>query len=72
MECTNIKDAFKKIANKEGLTLQDILNKYNWDFRQNVAKQSFNRMLQNNNIKFNLLVDILNNIGYKIEIKKKL
>ena len=72
MQNDNIKDAFKKIANKEGLTLQDILNKYNYYYKKNVTKQSYNAMLTNKTIKFSMLYNLLDCIGYKIEIKKKL
>ena len=72
MQNDNIKDAFKKIASKEGLTLQDILNKYNYYYKKNVTKQSYNAMLTNKTIKISMLYNLLDCIGYKIEFKKKL
>lgn len=68
----NIKDIFMDIENKEGYTETDILNMYNLKHKKSITKQSFNRTLNNNNIKYNMLIDILDSIGYCVEIKKKL
>ncbi len=68
----NIKDILEKIQEKEGITETDILNAYNFKHKKSITKQSFNRTLHNNNIKYNMLMDILDTIGYTIEIKKKL
>ena len=39
---------------------------------KNLLEQTFTKTLSNNNIKFNMLVDLLDSIGYTIDIRKKL
>lgn len=68
----DIKEIFLMICYKEGLSMTDITNIYNKKYNDNMQPQVFRRMINNNNIKFNMLVDVLDAIGYTIEIKKKI
>lgn len=60
------------ILYKEGLKQQDILEIYNKKYNKNISKQAFSIMLKRNSIKYNVVFDMLDSIGYTIEIKKKL
>lgn len=66
----NIKEMFLLICNREGLSMTDITNIYNKKFNDNMQPQVFRRMLNNNNIKYNILCNILSSIGYNIKIEK--
>lgn len=66
----NIKEMFLLICNREGLSMTDITNIYNKKFNDNMQPQVFRRMLNNNNIKYNILCNILSSIGYSIKIEK--
>lgn len=68
----DIKEELKKIEEKEGLSEIDILNLYNLKTKQNITRQSFNRTINNNAIKLTMFIDVLEAIGYTVEIKKKL
>ena len=68
-------DLRKKIIDicyNDGLTRRQILNAYNTKYKQDMQEASLNRMINKGNIKFNTLCDVLDAIGYTIEIKKKL
>ena len=62
----DIKKVFIDICYQNGISRRHILECYN----KEIQEASFNRMINNNNIKFNMLVDVLDAIGYTIEIKK--
>jgi hypothetical protein len=68
----DIKEIFLMICYKEGLSMTDITNIYNKKYNDNMQPQVFRRMVNNNNIKYNMLCSILDAIGYTIEIKKKI
>lgn len=69
---TDIKKVIIDICYQDGITRREILAAYNKKYNKTVQEAAFNRMVNNNNIKFNVLVDVLASIGYTIEIKKKL
>lgn len=50
--------------------MTDITHIYNKKYNDNMQPQVFRRMVNNNNIKYNMLCSILDAIGYTIEIKK--
>ena len=68
----DVKEMLLLIGHKEGLSQQDILNAYNKQHNKNMSKASFSQMINRNTFKYNILVDVLESIGYCIEIKKKL
>lgn len=68
----DIKKAIIDICYHEGITRRDLIAAYNKKYNKNLLEQTFTKTLSNNNIKFNMLVDMLDAIGYTIEIKKKI
>ena len=71
----NVKDIKKVIIDicyQEGITRRDLIAVYNKKYNKNLLEQTFTKTLSNNNIKFNMLVDLLDSIGYTIDIRKKL
>lgn len=68
----DIKEVLLLIAHREGLTFQNIIDMYNKKYDKNMSKQTFSKMFTNATVKYPVLWDILDSIGYTIEIKKKL
>ncbi|WP_440972030.1 hypothetical protein [Megamonas funiformis] len=68
----DLKEVIMLIAYREGLSQGDILDKYNAAYNKNLTKQSFSRSLKENSLKYEMVFDILDAIGYTIEIKKKI
>lgn len=68
----DIKEIFIMICYKEGLSMTDITNLYNKKYNDNMQAQVFRRMINNNNIKYNMLCNVLDSVGYTIDIRKKL
>ena len=67
----NVKDIKKVIIDifyQEEVTRRYILDCYNKKYNKEVQEASFNRMINNNNVKFSTLVDILDSVGYTIDI----
>lgn len=52
--------------------MTDITNLYNKKYNDNMQAQVFRRMINNNIIKYNMLCNVLDSIGYSIDIIKKL
>lgn len=50
--------------------MTDITNLYNKKYNDNMQAQVFRRMINNNNIKYNMLCNVLDSIGYSIDIIK--
>lgn len=69
---TDIKKVIMDICYQDGITRRKILAMYNEKYNKTVMESAFNKMINNNNIKFNVLIDVLDSIGYKIDIKKKI
>lgn len=68
----DIRKVIIDICYQDGVTRRQILTAYNKKYNKTVQEASFNKMINNNNIKFNVLIDVLDSIGYKIDIKKKI
>jgi hypothetical protein len=68
----DIKKVIIDICYQEGITRRDLIAVYNKKYNKNLLEQTFTKTLSNNNIKFNMLVDLLDSIGYTIDIRKKL
>lgn len=60
------------IGYEEGLTRNDIASAYNKKYNKTLQASVLSRTLSKNNMKFNQLYEILDSIGYTIEIKKKI
>lgn len=56
---------------REGLTLTMAIEKMNKKYNKKQTLQNISNKLQNNTIKFNEVFELLDAIGYKIEIKRK-
>lgn len=67
----NIKNEIKAAAMREGLTLTMAIEKMNKKYNKKQTLQNISNKLQNNTIKFNEVFELLDAIGYKIEIKRK-
>lgn len=67
----DIKKVIIDICYQEGITRRDLIAVYNKKYNKNLLEQTFTKTLSNN-IKFNMLVDLLDSIGYTIDIRKKL
>ena len=72
MQEKDVKKIIMDICYQDGITRRDILAAYNKSQGKELQEASFNRMVNTNSIKYKNLFDILNAIGYTIEIKKKL
>ena len=68
----DIRKVIIDICYQDGVTRRQILAAYNKKYNKTVMEPAFNKMINNNNIKFNVLIDVLDSIGYKIDIKKKI
>lgn len=68
----DIRKVIMDICYQDGITRRKILAMYNEKYNKTVMESAFNKMINNNNIKFNVLIDVLDSIGYKIDIKKKI
>ena len=68
----DLKKVIIDICYQEGITRRDLIAVYNKKYNKNLLEQTFTKTLSNNNIKFNMLVDLLDSIGYTIDIRKKL
>ena len=64
------KEIFDFIKQEKGLSQNDIVNLYNSKFKTDIKRQSLNRMVASDNIKFSFLVEILSLAGYEITLKK--
>lgn len=71
-DVTAIRKVIMDICYQDGITRRKILATYNEKYNKKMLESVFNKMINSNNIKFNTLVDILDSIGYKIDIKKKI
>ena len=67
-----LKEEFFHICEREGLKKIDIVNAYNKKYNQDMQPTNFYKSINNNVTKYNMLCNILDSIGYTIEIKKKL
>ena len=68
----DIKEVLMIISHREGLKQGDILDIYNRTYNKNITKQSFSRSLKDNTMKHITFLEVLESIGYEIEIKKKI
>ena len=68
----DIRKVIMDICYQDGVTRRQILAACNKKYHKTVMEPAFNKMINNNNIKFNVLIDVLDSIGYKIDIKKKI
>ena len=71
-KCKRYKEVIIDICYQEGITRRDLIAVYNKKYNKNLLEQTFTKTLSNNNIKFNMLVDLLDSIGYTIDIRKKI
>lgn len=67
----DMKKTIIDICYDEGITRRYILAEYNKKYNKNVQENSFNRMINTGNIKYRILQDVLDAIGYTITIQKK-
>ena len=71
-QAMDIKKVFIDICYQNGISRRHILECYNKKYNKEIQEASFNRMINNNNIKYNMLCNVLDSIGYSIDIIKKL
>ena len=64
------KEIFDFIKQEKDLSQNDIINLYNSKFNTDIKRQSLNRTINHDNIKFSFLVEILSLAGYEITLKK--
>ena len=66
----NYKQLLQKLCIDKGITLTDLLGKYNEQHGSTLTLQSFSRTLSQGTIKAAMLDDVLNVLGYELTVEK--
>lgn len=67
----DIKEELQVLLLRNGLSMRKLINKMNDNGVSKIQVSSLSRMLKEKTIKFELVQQILDNLGYEIVIKKK-
>ena len=68
---TTLKHKLKVLCANNDMTLLDLMRAYNKKYEKNMVSQTFYRMVNNDNMKYNLLSDMLDSIGYEVVFRRK-
>lgn len=71
MYSMSLKHKLKVLCAKNDITLLDIMKAYNKRYEKSMVSATFYKMINNDNIKWNTLVDMLDAIGYEIVFRRK-
>lgn len=67
----SLKHKLKVLCASNDMTLLDIMRAYNEKYGKAMVSQTYYQMINNDNIKWNTLVDMLDSIGYEIVFRRK-
>lgn len=67
----NISEEIKILAIRNGLTISELVNKLNESGLPVGSRQNLYKKFSRQSLRFNEIQDILDFLGYKIEIKRK-
>lgn len=66
-----VKEIIDKICYDKRLSQNQLRMIYNQAHGKDVKQQTFNRTINADNMKFNQLVELLDAVGYELELKEK-
>ena len=67
----SLKHKLKVLCANNDITLLDIMKAYNKRYDKSMVSATFYKMINNDNIKWNTLADMLDSIGYEIVFRRK-
>lgn len=67
----SLKHKLKVLCANNDITLLDIMKAYNKAYDKSMVSQTFYRMVNSNNMRYNQLSDMLDSIGYEIVFRRK-
>lgn len=68
---TTLKHKLKVLCANNDMTLLDVMRAYNKKYDKNMVSATFYKMVNNDNMKYNLLSDMLDSIGYEVVFRRK-
>lgn len=68
---TTLKHKLKVLCANNDMTLLDVMRAYNKKYDKNMVSQTFYRMVNDDNMRYNQLSDMLDSIGYEIVFRRK-
>ena len=68
---TTLKHKLKVLCANNDMTLLDVMRAYNKKYDNNMVSPTFYKMVNNDNMKYNLLSDMLDSIGYEVVFRRK-
>ena len=68
---TTLKHKLKVLCANNDMTLLDLMRVYNKKYEKNMVSATFYKMVNNDNMKYNLLSDMLDSIGYEVVFRRK-
>ena len=67
----SLKHKLKVICALNDMTLLDIMRAYNEKYGKAMVSQTYYQMINNDNMRYNQLTDMLDSIGYEIVFRRK-
>ena len=67
----SLKHKLKVLCASNDMSLLDIMRAYNKKYGKAMVSQTYYRMINNDNIKWNTLTDMLDSVGYEIVFRRK-
>ena len=67
----SLKHKLNVLCAKNDMSLLDIMKIYNKKYDKSMVSQTYYRMINNDNMRFNQLSDMLDSIGYEIVFRRK-
>lgn len=68
---TTLKHKLKVLCANNDMTLLDVMRAYNKKYDKNMVSQTFYPMVNNDNMRYNQLSDMLDSIDYEIVFRRK-
>ncbi|WP_415949485.1 hypothetical protein [Mitsuokella jalaludinii] len=67
----SLKHKLKVLCASNDMSLLDIMRAYNKKYGKAMVSQTYYQMINNDNIKWNTLTDMLDSVGYEIVFRRK-
>lgn len=67
----SLKHKLNVLCAKNDMSLLDIMKSYNKKYEKSMVSQTYYRMINNDNVRYNQLSDMLDSIGYEIVFRRK-
>lgn len=67
----SLKHKLKVLCANNDITLLDLMRAYNKKYDKKMISQTFYRMVNNDNMRYNQLSDILDSVGYEVVFRRK-